>query len=314
MVREFGRGDIVIRYSSHLVMLFTIVGTLFFSAANAGSKEIKINHGNLILNAELHLSDGKALKDGVVLMVHGTLAHNGMDTIKNLAAVLNERNFNTLAINLSLGIDNRHGMYDCRVPHRHKHLDALDEIAAWFDWLEAQGAGDVALLGHSRGGNQVTRFAAERGHYNLISIIMLAPSQGGGRSPKSYEKAHGKSLNEILRKAKGLVKTGKGSQILSGTDILYCPGSDVAAETFVSYYNQDPRADTVNLLPDLNIPSLVIVGGNDTVVRGLPERMKSIADGRRLVLAVVEDADHFFLDLFAEDVADHIEKFVFFGS
>ena len=314
MVREFGRGDIVIRYSSHLVILFTIVGTLFFSAANAGSKEIKINHGNLILNAELNLSDGKTLKDGVVLMVHGTLAHSDMDTIKNLAAVLNERNFNTLAINLSLGIDNRHGMYDCRVPHRHKHLDALDEIAAWFDWLEAQGAGDVALLGHSRGGNQVTRFAAERGHSNLISIIMLAPSQGGGRSPKSYEKAHGKPLNEILRKAKALVKAGKGTQILSGTDILYCPSSDVAAETFLSYYNQDPRANTVNLLPTLKVPALVVAGGNDTVVRGLPERIKSIADGIRLVLAVVEDADHFFLDLFAEDVADHIEKFGLFGS
>ena len=50
------------------------------------------------------------------------------------------------------------------------------------------------------------------------------------------------------------------------------------------------------------------------MVRGLPERIKSIADGRRLVLAVVGDADHFFLDLFAEDVADHVEKFVFFGN
>ena len=149
MVRVFGRGDIVIRYSSHLVMFFTIAGMLFLSAANAGAKEIKINHGNLILNAELHLSDGKTLKDGVVLMVHGTLAHNGMDTIKNLAAVLNERNFNTLAINLSLGIDNRHGMYDRAFPYHHKHPDALDEITAWFDWLKAQGAGNVAVLGHS---------------------------------------------------------------------------------------------------------------------------------------------------------------------
>ena len=51
-------------------------------------------------------------------------------------------------------------MYDCATPHTHRHADAVEEIGAWLGWLQSQGVAKVALLGHSRGGNQTARFAA----------------------------------------------------------------------------------------------------------------------------------------------------------
>ena len=79
---------------------------------------------------------------------------------------------------------------------------------------------------------------------------------------------------------------------------------------FFSYYQKDSRFDTPSILDELSIPALIIAGGNDQIVQDLISRVKNIADGRQVYLGVVEDADHFFLDLYAEDAADFIEPFL----
>ena len=78
-------------------------------------------------------------------MTHGALAHNGMEIIATLQGLFTEADISSLAINLSLGLDDRHGMYDCATPHTHKHSDALNEIDVWLDWLETQGANNNIL-------------------------------------------------------------------------------------------------------------------------------------------------------------------------
>jgi pimeloyl-ACP methyl ester carboxylesterase len=287
----------------------------FMLAMPAKADEVTLKHGGLTLNGELTLADGKTLTDGVVLMVHGTLAHNAMDTIRNLAEVLIERGFSTLAVNLSLGLDNRHGMYDCKTPHRHKHLDAVAEIGAWFAWLKEKGAGDVTLFGHSRGGNQAARFATETGNPKLRRLVLLAPATyDAAAAAQGFERAHKRPLADVLAEADAMVAAGRGAEMMTGAGLLYCPGADVSADSFVSYYKPDPRRDTPSLLKELKVPALVVAGGKDTVVKGLPDRVGPMADGKHLVFGVVGDADHFFLDLYAEDVADFMEEFLSPGS
>ncbi|MDH5361194.1 MAG: alpha/beta hydrolase, partial [Gammaproteobacteria bacterium] len=111
----------------------------------------RIEQGQKLI-ANLELAEGKHLRDGVVLMTHGTLAHGQMEIMSTLQGLLKDNGINTLSINLSLGLDSRHGMYDCNVPHRHKHQDAMQEIDGWIKWLGSKNAGPVVLLGHSRGG------------------------------------------------------------------------------------------------------------------------------------------------------------------
>ena len=62
------------------------------------------------------------------------------------------------------------------------------------------------------------------------------------------------------------------------------------------------------------MPVLVIAGGKDNVVKGLPEAVEPMANGKLISFSLVDDADHFFLDLFAEDVADVMEEFLSLGS
>ena len=56
------------------------------------------------------------------------ISQGRLESLLNFQSLLNEKGYNTLAINLSLGLDNRHEMYDCQVPHRHRYSDAADEI------------------------------------------------------------------------------------------------------------------------------------------------------------------------------------------
>ena len=293
-----------------VVILNAFLFISFFSQV-VSAEVVQINHKNLTLNAKLTLASDKNLSQGVLILVHGTLAHKNMDTIKNISEVLNERGFSTLSINLSLGINNRDGMYDCNKPHYHEHLDALDEIGAWVNWLKAKGAGDIVLFGHSRGGNQALRYVIEKDKNSLKKLILLAPSTWDMvRSSKNYEKRHGTPLKEIIAKVEDKISSGNGASLIKGIGMLYCSDADATANSFFSYYQKNSRFDTPSILDELSIPALIIAGGNDQIVQDLISRVKNIADGRQVYLGVVEDADHFFLDLYAEDAADFIEPFL----
>ena len=298
----------------HLLRTLALTCALLFllaAALPAAAEEVRIKPGALTLNAQLDLASGKALKDGVVLIVHGTLAHNDMETLKTLRGVLNDRGLNTLAINLSLAIDDRHGMYDCKTPHRHRHLDALDEISAWMDWLKDQGSGPVVLFGHSRGGNQAARYVTERGNGLLSKLVLMAPATwSADKAAQGFEKAHGRPLAPALEAAETLAKAGKEDALLDKPGLLYCPAAKVSAASFVSYYRPDPRFDTPAILGEINVPVLIMAGSNDTVVADLPAKMAGKADGTRITFKVIDGADHFFLDLYAEDVADAMEAFI----
>ena len=81
------------------------------------------------------------------------------------------------------------------------------------------------------------------------------------------------------------------------------------ATSFLSYYENDPRRNTAYLVPKINKPVLVIAGSEDTTVKGVDVKFKPLADGEKVKLLVIDGADHFFRDLYAEDVADAIEGF-----
>lgn len=281
------------------------------SHQNAQAEAVQIKKDSLALNGNLAMASGKSVKDGVVLITHGTLAHNGMEVIKAMQAGLAERGFNSLAITLGLGLDNRQGMYDCAVPHKHKHTDSLDEIGAWMGWLKAEGVSKVVLMGHSRGGAQTALFAAERPNPLVSKVVLLAPMTYDEKAESaSYQARYGKPLAEPLAKASALIKAGKGGEMMKDTGFIYCPGATASAASFVSYYQPDPRLGVVAPLSRIKAPTLVIAAANDEVVKGLPEMVKPLADGKTVKLVTVPNADHFFLDLAADDAADAIKAFI----
>lgn len=276
-------------------------------ALSAQAEEVKLDHQNLTLNGRLELAAGKQLRDGVVLILHGTFAHNGMEIISGLQDRLKAQGLNTLAINLSLGVDDRHGQYDCSVPSRHKHTDALAELAAWTRWLEARGAQRIDLVGHSRGGNQVAWFAAEQAPKSLGRVVLIAPQTWSAEyQADSYQKRYGKSLPELLAR----VRMADPDALLGAVDFVYCASTRVAAASFIDYYRDEPRFDTPALLPKIAAPVMVAAASEDSVVPGLLEKTRPLAEAGKIKRVVLDGADHFFRDLYADDLAEAIGGFL----
>jgi len=289
----------------HLIVVFMLSWGCFVQA-----EEVKLQQGNLMLNANLQKAGDSWPAGPVILLTHGTLAHNGMEIISTLQQLLLENDVSSLALNLSLGVSDRHGMYDCKVPHTHHHTDALDEIGQWLGWLKEKGAEKVVLMGHSRGGNQTAWFAAERDDPVIKKIVLVAPATWDeDKSAASYEKRYAETLAPVLAKAKELMAK-KGGKPMENVDFIYCEDTSATADAFVSYYNPDQRFDTPYLLPKIEKPVLVFVGSEDKVVKGLEQKVKPVAGKANVEMVVIDGADHYFRDLYAEDLVDQLIEFI----
>ncbi len=288
-----------------------IVFFLFLLPVQAQAETVTLDHNGMTLNANLEKS-GSWDKGPVILMTHGTLAHSGMEIMATLQGLFAENEISSLAINLSLGINDRaQAMYDCPTPHQHRHTDALDEIGAWVDWLGEQGVKNIVLLGHSRGGNQTAWFSAERDTPLISKVILVAPATWSfDHTVADYEKNYGKALLPILETAQTMVRNGKGAVSIRNMGFIYCEDTTATADAVASYYTDDPRKNTPTLLPKISKPVLVIAGSEDTVVEGLVEEVTPLAEAGTVNFAMVEGADHFFLDLYAEEVVDLSIEFI----
>lgn len=279
---------------------------------HAAAENVSLRHQGLTLNANLEMAPGKTMKDGVILMTHGTLAHGRMEIMAALQETMKARGYNSLSINLSYASDNRaYAMYDCAQPHAHKHADAVGEIGAWIDWLKTKGTARIALLGHSRGGNQTAWYAAGKPDAAVKAVVLLAPDAWTAHYlAKDYRSRFGQELGPVLAKAKAAVKSGKGATPITKTGLLYCKDAQATAASLVSYHGFDSRMDTFKQLHKMRLPVLVIAGSADDVTPGVAEKVKPLADGQHVSLVSIEGADHFFRDLYAEEAADAIGNFL----
>lgn len=280
------------------------------AASIAQANEVTLPYKGLTLNARLELAASRKIADGVILITHGGLAHRDMEIIAKLQELFKARGYNTLAINLSLGLNNRHGMYDCKVTHRHANDDAAKEIGAWVNWLKNQGVKRVSLLGHSRGGAQTALYAAESDTALVKAVVLLAPATQDNTDATAYLQNFNKPLAPQLEKAQKLVDTGKGSSVLKGIGLLNCANTSATAGSFVSYYAHSPRLDAPSLISRIKWPTLVVVAGNDEVVTGLDKKLAPLNDKPHIQMTVVAGADHTFRDLYAEDAVDAIDTFL----
>ncbi len=61
--------------------LVTVLALLLTLSWPSPAEEVTLQHKGLTLNANLMLAEDKTLSDGVLLVVHGTLAHNRMEIV-----------------------------------------------------------------------------------------------------------------------------------------------------------------------------------------------------------------------------------------
>jgi len=271
------------------------------------AEEVLTRHRGITLNGNLELAPDKGLEDGVIVIAHGLLAHNRMELVVALQRGFRKHGYSTLAVNFSLGIDNRHGMFDCRKLHTHRPADALDELDAWIGWLKTQGATDITLLGHSQGGAQVALYAAERPDAAVGAVVLLAPATfDADRAAVAYEQRFGAPLAPVLTRAEELLHGGRGETPIDRIGFLSCPDASATASSVIGWYAPSPLRNTPTLLPRIRQRTLVVAAGADDVVPDLAQQLNSLPPQRNLTMEALDGADHFFLDLYAEEAVDTI--------
>ncbi|MGJ4950261.1 alpha/beta hydrolase [Bradyrhizobium sp. HKCCYLS20291] len=249
----------------------------------------------------------------LVLMTHGTLAHKDMETIQGLSRALAERGIASLAHNLVLGLDRRTGMYDCAKPHDYVPDDAIEEIAAWL--AEARKTSSrIFVLGHSRGANQLARYLVANPNATVEGAILLAPATASIETGlrDAYAESYGQPLAPLLDKAEAAIAAGRGGDWMSVPGFIYCRDAKVTARAFAAFYRADRRQDTAALIADVSLPVLVLAAAQDKTVPDVAASFAPLAAraGSRVRLEKIDDADHFFRDLAAEDAADRIAGFI----
>ena len=277
------------------------------------AQEVSFPYKGLTLNANLELAANSKIADGVILITHGGLGHYGMEVMVYLQKLLKDRGYNSLAINLSLGINNRHGTYDCAITQRHTNDDAVAEIGAWTNWLKQQGVTRITLLGHSRGGAQTALYASQSKNRLIKAVVLIAPATRDNTDTANYQRNFNRPLAPVLEKAQGLHNAGKGNAVLEKISLLNCGETSATTTSFLSYYApaaQILRLDTPALLSKIKQPTLVVVAGNDETVVGLDKKIAPLADGKRVQMKIIEGADHALRDLSADDAADAIDVFL----
>ena len=269
----------------------------------------------LEVSGNMEVAPGKSLRaDGVVLIVHGSLAHHRVQMIAALQDNLKTRGINSLAITLSLGLNRRQGMFDCTLEHDHRHGDAADEIIAWVEWLQSKGASRVAVLGHSRGGAQAALAIVERADAGVERLILAAPLfQTQSEIASNYQEELGQPLEPLLAKARKLVEDGEGDTLMDVPGFIYCRPAKVTAAAFHDYYAPDPQHNVLKLLEEIGTPTLLVVAGDDRIVPKLGAAAADVRQRRRMSsrasTVTIERADHFFRDLFGDDLADRVAEF-----
>ena len=80
-----------------IVAAALIVGLASSLPAHAGSKTIELEINGLVAQADLVVPDGGSIKERIILITHGTLAHKDMELVEALQTVLADRGLPSLA-------------------------------------------------------------------------------------------------------------------------------------------------------------------------------------------------------------------------
>ena len=260
----------------------------------ASAEPVQIKPSLLRLNGNLEMPAGKTATDGIVVILHGTLSWHGQETIVALQKNLKARGVGSLAITLSLGVDDRQRTRRCDIKHDYALAGAKREVGLWLEWLKGQNAKFVDLLGFSRGGAQVAAFAPE--FQDVRRVVLLAPTFATSvEQAEIYKRAFGHDLAPEIEEAR------KAPLQQRTVDFLTCKQAPVLNATFLDGYSEMPP----RLAAKTGHPTLVVVAGKDEVVPDLAKRLPSDVKP-----VVIDGADHFFHDLYGEEAADAIAKFL----
>lgn len=282
--------------------LFVLISALLLSVATL-AEPVQINRAGIKLNGNLIAAADN--QQTAFFILHGTWAHAAMELPATLQALLAEEGYASLAITLSLGVNDRQGFFDCESPVVQGHEAAIDELHAWYLFLREQGYSNVVLIAHSRGGAQAALYQQYYPQDKLSALVLLAPmTWQQGVEEKAYHDKYGVNLNKQLAQADQYRQAGKA--LFTPPGILYCENTPVSPHAFISYYSALPEKNTSALLADTAIQTVVYLGSEDPLSISFAKQQGIFVNKNNITVVNINGADHFFRDLYTDELIEDL--------
>ena len=271
-----------------------VAASLAFVALPVSAEPVQLKSGQTRLNGNMEVPPGKKLADGVALILHSALSDAKQDVVVALQQNLKKRGIASLAVTLSLGIDNREGPRACGLLHDYALAGTQREIAAWMAWLRADGAPAVDLIGFSRGATQIAELVPKLSRVGRVVLIAPQFATSAERA-ETYQRDYGHPITKPLADANAYPL-----QKMT-VDFLQCRDAQVLGATFLDAY----RERLPQLAAETTRPTLVVIAGADEAV---PDLAKKLPDQVQRV--VIEGSGHFFPGAYGDQAADAIARFL----
>lgn len=273
----------------------SILTTLLLLFSHLALAETVVLPMNQVLNGEARYHAGKPNKPAVLLL-HGFLSTNQFATVKAMESAVQETGASTLAITLTLGINQRKESLRCSSLHTHTLQQDLDEIDRWVNWLKTKGHQEIVLIGHSFGSQKLLQYL------NMVSDESIKLSL-----LTSMFYIHGQSVGtnrEDTLKAQALSKAGKSTP--QKFSYGFCNQNYFATpESYLSYMALS-RSNVLHLLDGASSPVTVILGEKDKTFTQVGENWLLELEETPAKVILIENANHFFSDEYEFDLQEAI--------
>ncbi len=293
---------------------FVTAITLFYiMLSHAMAEELVMDFRGLDLLGNLEIAEGNKGLSGqdIVLIVHDTLSSKQEGLIVGVQSSLRAQGINSLAINLSLGLDMRKGRYSCKIEHNHRHKDAIGEMAKWIKWLMKQKVKKIHLIGQGRGANQVALYARNAKKSRLGRLVLISPlAWTFEKADADYQSLYRKPLGEVLNKAKAMIAEGEGDQLMEA-DFLGCPKTQVTAYSFEDYYSPNAEYHTPSLLDSLLARDILVVTGEyDKTASDIVSMLQTRMGATRHISKVIAGANKGFGGIYQDHLVRAVVAFL----
>ena len=289
-----------------LFIIIFLLSEISYAEIRALQEDFLYQNEEIKINANLYTSP--SVNKNIIILSHGTRGHQNMEIIKSFSTTLNDNGFDVLTPNYSFGISNRDSIFlPCDIRHTHISEMSIKEIIHWFNYAIKNNYQRIIFAGHSRGGQDtlnaykyIKEYLSNYQEY-IDSLILLAPLTD------SRQDNFNKILNESNVNLTELSKLDKNQFIKS--NFLMCENADVKISSLLSYYDILSEDESIQILLGLNKPVYIFTAMQDSFVPETYERLKEI-DKNNIKLFNIEDSDHFFRDLYLDEIIDYLIEFI----
>ena len=258
----------------------------------------------IILNANL---SENSQNNSVYMIVHGTRGFKTMEIIKSLEEKIILNGHDVLSINLSYGITDRNDSFlSCDIEHTHNEHESVREIMSWYQYLLSKNYKKITFVGHSRGGFNIVQ-ASELIDNKDIELHLLAPIIDTYKGTRDYYMLeHNLPYDQIIQNNDEYIISERHPPI----NFLFCENAQVSSSTFKSYLDFTEKISNypftfniLKLLNETNNKVSIYSGSADEILLDSYKMFDSL-NKENINQYIIDDGDHFFRDIYLDDVID----------